>query len=86
MLFEIVNNPNQDSTLQVIKLISLVERITNLLSDSDGNFIGKYNSTKSDVERWGEWYERKGKFKIGFDRRCYSCFAMNLVVIKESVL
>jgi hypothetical protein len=41
---------------KIIRIILNFELLTNIESESDGNFIGKYNPTERDVERWEEWF------------------------------
>ena len=60
----IVESPNKDSILQVVKLIAYFEDVTSIHSESDGTYIGKFDPTKLDVEKWETWFRKnKSMFK-----------------------
>lgn len=50
---------------KIIRIILNFELLTKINSESDANFIGKYNPTHRDVDKWVEWLE------INKDRVCW---------------
>ncbi len=47
--------------------IKLIERITSIESESDGNYLGKFNPTTNDLKRWKTWYS-ENKSHICWDK------------------
>jgi hypothetical protein len=51
---------NRDTTLnlnEVEPAINFLEKATGIASQSDGNFIGRYQPTKTDYLRWSKWFK-----------------------------
>ena len=40
---------------EVINIILNLELLTDIESESDADFIGKYRATEKDIERWEQW-------------------------------
>ena len=38
--------------------VLFLEQLTNIESESPGNYIGKYRPTVQDLEKWKEWYAK----------------------------
>lgn len=49
-------NKNENNLTNIIRIVLNFELLTQIESESDGNFIGKYNPTNRDIERWIEWF------------------------------
>ncbi|KGO81498.1 hypothetical protein Q763_07575 [Flavobacterium beibuense F44-8] len=59
-------NGEPDTSLRIIGTISFFEKVTGIMSESDGSDIGKFNPTKQDYLNWQQWYE-VNKTKIYLD-------------------
>ena len=61
---------NHDTTLNlgaVEPAIIFLEKTTSIRSESNGNYIGRYEPTRNDYQHWSNWFE-KNKSKIYFDK------------------
>jgi len=57
-----VDKSNIDISL-IADIIFNLELLTNIESESDGNYFGKYKPTDNDITMWREWFQ-KYKHKI----------------------
>ena len=48
--------------------ILFFERITGIVSESDGNFEGRYNPTLNDYIRWVDWFKMNHK-RLYWDKK-----------------
>lgn len=51
---------------EVYKSIKFFERITGIISHSDGDYFGRYNPTQEDYNNWAHWFT-KNKGKLFWD-------------------
>ncbi|MFL9836902.1 hypothetical protein ABS768_05285 [Flavobacterium sp. ST-75] len=59
-------NGQPDTSLRIIGTISFFEKVTGIMSESDGSDIGKFNPTKQDYLNWQQWY-KVNKTKLYID-------------------
>ena len=50
-----LNNPDSNQKDLPI-LIDRIEKITSIESISDGNYLGKFHPTETDIKKWEEWF------------------------------
>ncbi|QQT29116.1 hypothetical protein I6I99_17385 [Sphingobacterium multivorum] len=59
---------NQDMKVDKISVsITRIEKLTSIASESDGNYLGKFNPTVNDIRRWTTWYN-ENKDNICWDK------------------
>ncbi|GAA4436490.1 hypothetical protein GCM10023188_29610 [Pontibacter saemangeumensis] len=51
-----IDNGDSDPSLRRVEAIIFFENLTGIVSESDGNDIGKMEPTESDYQKWNKWY------------------------------
>lgn len=66
---ETITNSIKNTSMNLKELPDIIKRIeivSNIESESDGNYFGKFNPTTSDVTKWRNWF-KENKNKICWD-------------------
>jgi|GEM_PF-1426139 hypothetical protein len=56
-----------DSMYLVPTYIYDLEEITHIVSESDGNIIGKLSPTVNDIKKWMDWYKKNSYYLLWND-------------------
>jgi hypothetical protein len=59
ILDAIAKETSSDTLLNCIASIQFMEKHTGIEASSDGTYIGKLTCTKSDLQKWHDWYRKK---------------------------
>ena len=75
-----INNQAGLSMQDISDAIVFFEKITNLKSESNGNFLGRFEPTQNDYDRWAKWY-KINKNKIYWNRS-----TKEILLLRDSVV
>ena len=71
-----INRTNLDKSGRRVGAISFLSDLTQIPSESPGNFVGQFLPTRTDLEKWRKWYENNKTYlffnpqtgNVGVDR------------------
>ena len=66
-----ISDKNTTSITNVFRLILNFELLTGIESESDANYIGKYNPTNVDLEKWIKWFEEHQDYLCWYRKKTY---------------
>lgn len=62
-----IQNPNSNLK-ELPSVIQRIEKVTSIESESDGNYLGKFNPTTADTVKWKNWFENN-KSKLCWNKK-----------------
>lgn len=60
IIFNSIGNTNTNLK-ELPAVIERIESISAIESESDGNYLGKFQPTESDISKWSNWLEKNRK-------------------------